>query len=422
MRKLPIAFVCLALTASGATAGNDLAVFVVHGTYDATGEWPLQVAGKATFASELARGTRWTVEPFLWRTSVHHERRVEAAKDLAAQIDRHRAKRIAIVGHSHGGNVAILAAEYCKRDIETIVCLATPHVYLLVKGSDGKPMPLSVYCTPSARKRIGRVVSVTSASDTVVKTYADFRKGISEQQAIIGTEEWRKQHKQPRIWDDGGPVRELFEDLFGTPATTNLLIHPHLLQADLNLTIGTLGDGINAHRMMHGRRMGWMVGRLLETEGGRGESLASLYLANVEDDGEPIESALHERWLDENRGQLEFSGWMLTDLRVTSKSLVKPSGKNWDLDGSPPDLFYKVRSTGRADVPAGDSTLDVKFASWRPFIHALATGEVSIEIWDQDLFGGHDHMGTIAVVPKAGRSTVEHDQFTAEMTWTNAHR
>ncbi|MDA1017496.1 MAG: hypothetical protein O3A00_23945, partial [Planctomycetota bacterium] len=137
--------------------------------------------------------------------------------------------------------------------------------------------------------------------------------------------------------------------------------------------------------------------------------------------GEPVSLGDHLRWEANSRGSFEFSGWLLKEVTIRSKSFTKPSGRNWDIDGSRPDLSYKVRSDGGLRAGLSGTKTDTQAVSWNPWLH-IPRGEVTrIEVFDRDAFGGHDAMGTAKFDPQSGRMTAENAQFTVEAVWVKAH-
>lgn len=121
-------------------------VFVVHGTYDATSDWVRDLPGKVTFTSELKRclgDDRTTIEPFMWRSSIHHTARMQAADNLAELLDHPRldGRQVVLIGHSHGGNVCLAAAGKCRRSIDATICLATPHFHVMTQSSTLQSIP-----------------------------------------------------------------------------------------------------------------------------------------------------------------------------------------------------------------------------------------------------------------------------------------
>ena len=124
-------------------------LFLVHGTYAGNEKWTQNLDEKVTFASESVRGLggEVIVHPFVWSAKNTHESRMKAARNLSAQMERHtkRGERILIVGHSHGGNVAMQAAAFADREVEMVICLSTPHMYLVMTNEDETEVKLPIY-------------------------------------------------------------------------------------------------------------------------------------------------------------------------------------------------------------------------------------------------------------------------------------
>ena len=164
-------------------------VVVVPGTYGNDRFWPNVDDGKVTFGSELLRaiGSDGEVYPFLWASSIHHPNRQQAAANLASVIER-KAKgfdRVCLVGHGHGGNVALLAASDCRRTIDMVVCLSTPHVYLRTVDTRANNLLLPVYCSPRTLRNVRSIVCIAPKTDAVPDAVTNLTlTGLAENEAI----------------------------------------------------------------------------------------------------------------------------------------------------------------------------------------------------------------------------------------------
>src|SRR6185295_4468140 len=108
-------------------------ITLVHGTFATSAPWlepdsPLST----TLRKRLGDGLK--VVPFRWsgNNSPRARRQASAklAKQLAGQVDSHPGAQHYLVGHSHGGTVAVSAAVISGvlDRIAGIVCLATPFI------------------------------------------------------------------------------------------------------------------------------------------------------------------------------------------------------------------------------------------------------------------------------------------------------
>src|SRR5262245_31098918 len=96
------------------------------------GDWWLPESGfsraiKESFSDPEQCEMRW----HWWTARNTHEARIVAGIDLAEEIREHcdRDQRVHLVGHSHGGNIALLAANRLPiGSVSSIVLLATPGV------------------------------------------------------------------------------------------------------------------------------------------------------------------------------------------------------------------------------------------------------------------------------------------------------
>lgn len=117
--------------------GGDL-LYIVHGSNAHTWWRHLANGGYpwwrrwSLFSIELrqALGRECEVREFRWSGSNTHQARIDAGADLARTIEAAgRSRKIHIIGHSHGGNVALVAANHLQPcQVETLVLLANPHM------------------------------------------------------------------------------------------------------------------------------------------------------------------------------------------------------------------------------------------------------------------------------------------------------
>src|SRR5207249_10177982 len=100
-----------------------------------------------------ALGRECEVREFRWSGTNTHQARMDAGGDLARTIEEEdESQRIHIIGHSHGGNVALAAANHLRRgQVETLVLLANPHMQVgddwlyWVKATDNVPRIWNLY-------------------------------------------------------------------------------------------------------------------------------------------------------------------------------------------------------------------------------------------------------------------------------------
>lgn len=118
----------------------DLVVVVlVHGTFAPKAPWS---RSDSDFAEALALrlGPNTLVETFDWSGANSHEARLLAGQQLSERLRSIHAKhdryRIFIIGHSHGGNVALYALREHEDQglVSGVVCMATP--FLSVRRRD----------------------------------------------------------------------------------------------------------------------------------------------------------------------------------------------------------------------------------------------------------------------------------------------
>ena len=148
-------------------------VYIVHGS-NAHTWWRRLANGRypwwrrwSLFNLELRRLFRddCQVKEFFWSGLNTHEGRLNAGADLARAIQKEKpGHRIHLVGHSHGGNVALVAAsELPANTVQSVILLANPHIVLL--SSRGQP-PEWLYWGKAA-ERVPLIWNLSSPQDLV---------------------------------------------------------------------------------------------------------------------------------------------------------------------------------------------------------------------------------------------------------------
>lgn len=390
-------------------------VIVVRGTWGNEGEWPSVKKGQATFGSELQRalGNKSTIySEFHWKGGLNHRDREEGANKLASLIDE-AAKdydRVALVGHSHGGNVAMLAAGKCKRKIDMVVCLSTPHVFLRAKDKDGKSLLLPCYCPPASRKNIQSLICLYPTTDRIVSDVSNsvpYAIGLQESDAKRITREWREAKGHPK---------------FKTPL---LAAGAHQHYADENIPyFSNIYESISlasltTHSAAHSRRMGFVVGELIR-DGATPERLSyleSLAQPSYEDDGgEPVNSSNYissVRQRDES-GDYVHSGWLLKTITVTLKNDAKfrPGGK-------PRCLVVKlIDQTNRNHY--GNCPEKQSIYKWSPAKFFRKDEAIWIQVED-DYLGYNKTFGNKRLSMDTAPNEIESEQWSARLEWIKVH-
>jgi pimeloyl-ACP methyl ester carboxylesterase len=303
-------------------------VVVIHGTeiLGGPGSWLKVVPGMATFASEVQRGAGPGSEiySFFWSGRDDDPAREQAARKLAEIIDEKAASfdRICLVGHSHGGNVALLAAGMCHHEIDTVVCLATPHFYLETTSRDRAKLLLPVDCTWQARSNIKSVINIFTRFDAVPTFWAELTKHLSIRTAISLT----------RTWEDhlafGHLGKDMSEYLMGQ-AVVGIPTFLTLNVADVNQPVESLMPSTlldwHRHSAIHSLRMGYVVGELLR-DGPTRQRMA--YIATTvqptdADEGEPVSEQTNMVWNQQHSEDFRQVGWRLDKVSVRMDPAVK---------------------------------------------------------------------------------------------------
>ena len=171
-------------------------VILVPGTFANQPDWArTDVAGK-TLAKELLQQLNPgdTVIPYWWSGGLSHLDRVAAAGKLAKLINDTRLPDddVYLVGHSHGGNVCLLAAAQSEQPVAAIICMGTPHVYLHHSNGNCDTAELPVYCLPQTLKNAEKIVCISDKNDRVAEELSNaFLTGTSEAEAADAVIEWQ---------------------------------------------------------------------------------------------------------------------------------------------------------------------------------------------------------------------------------------
>lgn len=364
-------------------SGDRVLVVIVPGTFSGAAFWPTAQAGKASFASELKRaiGDNCEIYPALWASSIEGPSLRKAGQTLAWEIDQEAVgfDRVCIVGHSHGGNIALLAAGMCKSPIDMIACLSTPHAHLRMKpkpsGNDELLVP--VYCSPNTLNNTGTIVTICPTTDDVPEFWANvLPMGLNDGEAIELVKPWRDATDDPRLRRDGILLRLL---RLGNVETSKRL-NVESIHIDLHSLVLDQMLGLKGHSTVHSCRMGYVVGELLR-DGAASERIA--YLQHMvqpknTDDGEPVATAVYQRWLAQYDQYFEHAGWRLEDASVTVSA-------GQDLYNTPPDLRLLVKSgDGRQTWGQTEPQENALTARWQPGIFVYESSEFLLCIEDHN--------------------------------------
>ena len=313
-------------------------VFIVPGTFGNADLWPNVIPGQSSFGSELQRaiGSEGQVYPFLWYGANDHPSRVAAAENLASIIDSKSSgfDRVCLVGHSHGGNIALRAAGLCRTKIDTVICLSTPHIYLAMRGTGGELLPVPVYCTWRSRQNITKIINIGPKDDSVRDSLANLSPGLDENAAIPMTQDWQEHLDFPRLIDD-----DFHSHFF---SSDHLVAAGFLDVADINLVIQSFSS--NPHGAIHSRRMGYIIGEVIHDA--QSAELHSYILSLVqpqdEDFGDPLDARAWQSRCQTRASLLQHVGWRLDKIAVHLLPEAKQIADN--ADGTAPAPFIQIMS------------------------------------------------------------------------------
>ncbi|MBT4694795.1 MAG: alpha/beta hydrolase [Planctomycetaceae bacterium] len=408
-------------------------VFIVHGTFDGDANWPLIVAGKTSFASEVKRALPpgSTVHQFLWSGKNNHEARKTAAKFLVDEISEYSAQgeNIAIIGHSHGGNVALLAASQLKTPIDTVICLSTPHLYLVLEDAENKEVELPVYCPPSNQKLIRQIVTLSPSSDNVPGFWAEIN-GINDDEGLAMTRPWRKA-QQLILPNVSGPFQDLAERVGLSAEVINLESRDHLSVTQYNFKYRCDVEGIKkSHRAVHSARMGYILGSVIQYGMSKpiAQYLSTIYQFEKTDDGsitdpDVIASSRAKNYEGFDRPRYGVA-LRMKEVKIVAVENVPALGEK------EPDLYFKIKDIEGKLLFESSEADDGLAALWvaedlKKLLPGIASG--TIEVWDDD-FNGDDAVGQpvefqldFGLDAYEITTVVTHPEFTAAITWQKLH-
>lgn len=121
---------------SSGSLKREIVVILVHGTWAKSAAWTRPGSAlRTTFERRLRDYGKVTFRVFIWSGSNTHSARVQAGRHLQDEIrvvgEALPNCKLFVVGHSHGGNVALYAARvpHVASRLTGIVTLATPFIY-----------------------------------------------------------------------------------------------------------------------------------------------------------------------------------------------------------------------------------------------------------------------------------------------------
>jgi pimeloyl-ACP methyl ester carboxylesterase len=158
-------------------------VILIHGSFARDAEWIQQDAPLSRRLRDALDedAATTTISPFNWSGHNSFKARIDATAKLQALIRRIVATeanaRIYLVGHSHGGNIAMHAAVDADiaRSIDGIVCLATPviHSTLIATSRDDSGRAIRLWTTMAALVPVGLIADRIALDTAATWTHVD---------------------------------------------------------------------------------------------------------------------------------------------------------------------------------------------------------------------------------------------------------
>lgn len=158
---------------------SGLLTVIVPGTFnDSTDTNPKDWSptGKASsFINNVSRTFGETAQIFKWSGNNNVDARKSAASGLAEMINNHQfteGEQLNIVGHSHGGNVGILAGQLIDRKVDNLVTLGTPVRTVYQPNSGNVSNHINVYSRFDGVQKLGETGDPLSVSGTDPRQYS----------------------------------------------------------------------------------------------------------------------------------------------------------------------------------------------------------------------------------------------------------
>ena len=166
------------------TAAPDL-VYIIHGSNAHT--WWRRLANGGypwwrrwslfSYALRQAFENECEIREYRWSGHNSHQARLDAGADLAVEIEKESAaRRVHLIGHSHGGNVALAAVNRLPpHRVASTVVLANPNMALV----DGRGSPPEWLYWANAARRVSRIWNLYSPEDFVQTRLAEWFHGLT---------------------------------------------------------------------------------------------------------------------------------------------------------------------------------------------------------------------------------------------------
>lgn len=114
----------------------DYVITLVHGTFARKAAWIREESTFRKYLSDNLLSANILFLPFTWSggnsVSARHEAAQQLRSSLTATVALHPEARHFVIGHSHGGSVALYAVSGSplENDIDGLICLSTPFLHI----------------------------------------------------------------------------------------------------------------------------------------------------------------------------------------------------------------------------------------------------------------------------------------------------
>jgi len=292
-----------------------------------------------------------------------------------------------------------------SRPVDTVVTLATPHLYFqMARSVDGSRVWVPLCAPPDLAERTGRLLNVRAPYDFVSDDLATWINGSTEAEGLDLTRAWQDASQELISAND-----HIVSRLVGTlrvRAAPTLSEEAFTFQEDLVVpSLGGLGTAV--HSRLHGTRVGQRLGRVLA--GAPTEELLSILLDDSGDAGDLLPSERHGPEPAAPRG-----AW-ITRVELVLDPSTAPESAGWwrstlGLGDKLPDPGVRI---GGSLVARAKASLDLA-ADVAVFV---PDGPVELEVVDVGLVT-HRRLGPAWTGVLEGGVLPEQIEADAERPWT----
>jgi hypothetical protein len=281
-----------------------------------------------------------------------------------------------------------------------------------MQGVEGRKVFVPVYCSWEARRNIRSIVSICPEGGDDAIDLAGVLTGLDDDVATAMTRRWQEHLNYPRLLDDG--------PFAGSVIDTS----PLLSAADENVTTSSFVQGLARHSAAHSRRMGGVIGRLLQAKESdeQIQYLRTLAQPPEEDAGDPITLAEWDASLRRRAPLFEHVGWLLK--KITVHLLPEANRLAGNDDGISPTPYVRITSEDGTE-PWRTQADQANFnATWNTGFMLYAGQRKVLQVYDAHLLRADTYLGgwNLSAPTDTLPADVGHQVYwSAQLEWMQVH-